>query len=65
MTRAQKFEEVFGLKIDTDGDCTIFDCSGKRCIDCEFTPDVSYKDLGMARRNRYKEWWNAEYKERQ
>lgn len=50
MTRAEKFEEVFGFKIDTSADCGFFDCSDvPDCKGCEFGE------------KKYKEWWEAEY----
>lgn len=63
MTRAEKFEEVFGLKIDTDNDCAFFDCSGTTCSGCYFNPSKINKDLGMTRRKLFKKWWNEEYEE--
>jgi len=49
MTRAEKFKEVFGLKIDTENDdCGFFDCSDiKGCASCP----VKYTQM----------WWNGEY----
>lgn len=52
MTRAEKFHEVFGVKMDSNSDCGFFDCSAiKSCEVCSV-------------RNT-KEWWNGEYKEQQ
>ena len=49
MTRAEKFKEVFGLKIDVENaDCGFFDCSDREsCVFCL----VKYT----------KSWWNGEY----
>ena len=48
MTRAEKFKEVFGLKIDTENaDCYFFDCTDRECKNCP----VKYT----------KDWWNLEY----
>ena len=49
MTRAEKFKEVFGLKIDVEYDnCGFFDCSDRES--CELCP-VKYTKM----------WWNGEY----
>ena len=49
MTRAEKFKEVFGLKMDVENaDCGFFDCSDIE--GCESCP-VKYT----------KSWWNGEY----
>lgn len=49
MTRAEKFNEVFGLKMDVENfDCGFFDCSDiESCASCP----VSYTQL----------WWYGEY----
>lgn len=49
MTRAEKFKEVFGLKVDTDyADCGLFDCSDiDSCASCP----VLYTQS----------WWEQEY----
>ena len=49
MTRAEKFKEVFGLKIDTvNADCGFFDCSDiESCASCP----VLYTQS----------WWDDEY----
>ena len=49
MTRAEKFKEVFGLKMDVENaDCGFFDCSDiEGCASCP----VLYTEF----------WWNGEY----
>ena len=49
MTRAEKFKEVFGLKIDVENaDCGFFDCSDiESCASCP----VEYTQL----------WWKSKY----
>lgn len=49
MTRAEKFKEVFGVKIDVENaDCGFFDCSDREsCVLCP----VKYTQM----------WWNGEY----
>ena len=49
MTRAEKFKEVFGLKMNVENaDCGFFDCSGiESCVLCP----VKYTQM----------WWNGEY----
>ena len=49
MTRAEKFKEVFGLKMDVENaDCGFFDCSDiEGCASCP----VVYTQA----------WWNGEY----
>jgi len=50
MTRAEKFYDVFGVKIDTTSDCGFFDCSEiQSCDDCPV--------------HNTKDWWNEEYEE--
>lgn len=49
MTKAEKFKEVFGLKIDVEiADCSFFDCSDiESCTGCH----VLYTQS----------WWESEY----
>ena len=51
MTRAEKFKEVFGLKVDVeDANCGFFDCSDREsCVLCP----VLYTQ----------HWWESEYEE--
>lgn len=55
MTRAEKFEEMFGLKVDTDMDCGFFDCPDGRCDGCPF-----HARTPSDRRKSVKDWWNEE-----
>ena len=49
MKRAEKFKEVFGLKMDVENaDCGFFDCSDKE--DCASCPAYYTQS-----------WWNGEY----
>ena len=51
MTRAEKFKEVFGLKIDVkDANCGFFDCSDIDIESCASCP-VLYTRI----------WWESEY----
>ena len=54
-TRAQVFEKIFGMKIDTTGDCGFFDCSDIFCHDCQIGQITPLEDA-------YKIWWDAQYK---
>lgn len=50
MTRAEKFYEVFGIKMDTTSDCGFFDCTNRpHCDGCPVRDTEA--------------WWNGEYKE--
>ena len=55
MTRADKFEKDFGLKVDTDMDCGFFDCTDKECKNCQF-----YANNPTDRKISVSEWWNEE-----
>ena len=53
VTNAEKFKEVFGVKVDVDVDCGFFDCSD--ISDCENCILNDYN-------HKIKDWWNAPYK---